>query len=120
MKVNRGVPCEEHGLVGTGDVHYLNDSSVEVRLEEDLVAERYEVLRQAHDGWWSDGGGREGWTGRRVQFRDLSLINNDHCHNPGNYRDGQHSKGGGKSLGREGLFGHGGCFLWSVPKGPVA
>lgn len=88
VKVNCRVSCEEHCLVGTGDIHLLNDSGVEVRLDEDLVPLGYETLRQPHDGWRSFSGGWVGWTWRRVQFRDLSFVQNNHGDNPSDDRDG--------------------------------
>lgn len=116
VKVNGRVPGEEYCLVGTGDIFHLNDPGVQVRLQEDLVAVRNEILRQPHDRWWFCGGGRQGWTGRRVHARDLSVVQNDHGDNADDGRDGQDDKGGGDSLAYEGLFGHGGCFLPSALK----
>lgn len=118
MKVNRRVSGEEHCLIGTGHIYLLDDLGVEVRLEEDLVALRYEILWQPHDRWWSCCGGREGWTGRRIQFRDLRLVQNGHGDNASNDRDGQDDKGSGECLGCKGTFHaeRGGCFLLSVLK----
>ncbi len=119
VKVNSRVSSEVQGLVGTGDIHLLNDSGVEVRLEDDLVVLRYEVLWQPHDRWWSLGDERGGWTGRRVQWSDLNLVHNDHGDNAGDGRESQDDKGNGECLGYHGFFGHGGCFLWSVLKVPL-
>lgn len=61
VKVNSRVPSKENGLVGTGDIFHLNDPGVHVRLQEDLVAVRNEILRQPHDR--RCGGGHRGRRG---------------------------------------------------------
>lgn len=112
MKANGGVPVEQPCLVGTGDIFQLNDSGVQVRLQEDPVAVRHEILWQPHDRWQSCGGGGEGWTARRIHGRDLGLEHNGHGDNGSDGKDSQDSDNRGYNFGFEGLFGHGGCFLW--------
>lgn len=116
LKVNCRVPSEKGRLVGTGDVHLLDDAAVQVGLEEDLVALRYEIPRQPHAGRRCCGGGREGRSGCRVHRRDLIVVKNDHGDNAADDSEGQQDKGGGDDLGFVVIFRHAGCSLCSVLK----
>lgn len=91
VKFNGGVPSEQPRLVGIGDIFQLNDSGVQVRLQEDPVAVWHEILWQPHDRWQSCGGGGESWTGRRVHGRDLGVVQNDHGDNSSDGKDSQES-----------------------------
>lgn len=115
VEVNGGVPSEDQCLVGAGDIHFLNNSGVEGKREEDPVALRYQVLWQPHDWWWAQGSGWDGWTRRWFHWFYLDFVQNSHGDGTGNDGERQDGKGGGQGQGYARLLWHCCCFLWSVP-----
>lgn len=109
VKINSRVPSEDEGLVRAGDVDLVNDPGVEVRLEVEFVAVRFQVPRQPQFGPGSRGklgGGGVGRTGCWIHGLNLDVVHDQHGEDAGDGRDGQYDRGDGKNLGYVESFRH--------------
>lgn len=100
VEINGGDPVELQRLVYAGAVFLLRDLSVQVRLQEHLVAVRKEIFREPH--------GRQNFG--CPEARKVTVEENDHCDDASSDEDCQDDQDH-QSPRDERLFGHDGSFL---------